>query len=67
MVAAAAELDAEAAVVAGKQLKLKRRWVCAACGGIYYAPINGVCPGCKGPGEEKDVVYDAAGVAKVAE
>ena len=41
------------------------RWVCSACGGVYFAPVNGVCPGCHGPGEEKQVEYDVAGVAHV--
>lgn len=41
------------------------RWVCSACGGIYFAAVNGVCPGCHGPMEEKEVRYDGAGVAHV--
>lgn len=41
------------------------RWVCSACKGVYFAPVNGVCPGCKGPMREMHVEYDAAGVARV--
>lgn len=47
------------AVAAGKIM----RFVCSACGGVYFTPVNGVCPGCKGPMTEREVVYDAAGVA----
>jgi uncharacterized OB-fold protein len=41
------------------------RWVCSACGGVYFQPVNGVCPGCKGTGSEREVKYDEAGVAHV--
>jgi len=43
------------------------RWVCSACNGVYFAPVNGVCPGCKGPMREREVKYDEAGVAHVAQ
>lgn len=47
-------------------VKLKAlRWVCSACKGVWFAPVNGVCPACKGPGSERSVDYDAAGVAHV--
>lgn len=52
----------EGAVAVVKQVL---RWVCAACGGVYFAPVNGVCPGCKGPMQERKVGYDEAGVAHV--
>lgn len=41
------------------------RWVCEACGGVYFAPVNNQCPGCKGPMREREVTYDGAGVAHV--
>lgn len=41
------------------------RFVCAACKGVYFQPVNGVCPGCKGPMQEREVEYDEAGVAHV--
>lgn len=43
-----------------------KRYVCTACGGIYFVPVNEVCPGCKGRMEIKDVTYDANGAAHVA-
>ena len=48
-----------------KEVRFKR-WVCTACGGVYFVPVEGKCPGCKGPMQERDVTYDAAGVAHVA-
>jgi hypothetical protein len=41
------------------------RWVCSACHGVYFAPVNGACPGCHGQGKERPVEIDAAGVAHV--
>lgn len=41
------------------------RWVCSACRGVYFNPVNDVCPGCKGTGAYREVVMDAAGVAHV--
>lgn len=41
------------------------RWVCSACGGVYFMPVNEKCPGCKGVIQERAVTYDAAGVAHV--
>lgn len=41
------------------------RWVCEACGGVWFAPVNDRCPSCKGPVSEKEVTYDGAGVAHV--
>lgn len=72
-------LAAAAAVVLGRELgavavgagrpepagRSERRWVCDACHGVYFAPVNGVCPGCTGPGRERVVTFDAAGVARV--
>lgn len=57
-------LHAEVAVAAAKET-LKKMWVCTACKGVYFAPINGACPGCKGTMTEQDVRFDAAGVAHV--
>lgn len=54
----------EVAVAAAKEPRVER-YVCTACGGVYFAPVNGVCPGCKGPMELKEVQYDGAGVAHV--
>jgi hypothetical protein len=53
--------------VAGDKLLRVKRWVCAACKGIWFAPVNGACPSCKGPIAEKDVVYNEAGVAREAD
>ena len=55
----------EVAVAGAKEVRFKR-WVCTACGGVYFVPVEGKCPGCKGPMQERDVTYDAAGVAHVA-
>jgi len=52
---------AEVAVAVAKIL----RYVCEACGGVYFAPVNDRCPGCKGPMKEREVTYDGAGVAHV--
>lgn len=52
--------------MAGAKLERVKRWVCGACGGVWFAPVNGACPSCKGPIAEKDVTYDSAGVAHVA-
>jgi uncharacterized OB-fold protein len=41
------------------------RYVCQMCGGIYFAPVNGVCPGCKGPMSKQEVEYDDEGTAHV--
>lgn len=49
------------AVAAGKRMM----WVCDSCKGVYYAPINDRCPGCKGLGKERMVLIDASGVAHV--
>lgn len=53
-------------MVAAKKPERFERYVCTSCGGIYFAPVNGVCPGCKGQLETRDVEYDASGVAHVA-
>lgn len=62
--AAVRAADSGAAVAAAKTREM--RWVCTQCKGVYYAPINGVCPGCKGPMQERAVTYDESGVARVA-
>lgn len=53
----------EVAVDAGKAVD---RYVCQACRGVYYAPVDGRCPGCKGPMKLEKVKYDEGGVAHVA-
>lgn len=67
MAAVAGRVDARGEVVVAGAKKQERfeRYVCTACGGIYFAPVNGVCPGCKGQMEQKEVEYDASGVAHV--
>lgn len=62
MAAVAAALAGEVAVAVVKQVL---RYVCSACKGVYFAPVNGVCPGCKGQMTERKVGYDEAGVAYV--
>lgn len=62
MVAVAAVV-VEVAVAAAKDTR--PMYVCTACKGVYYAPVNGVCPGCKGPMKQQDVKFDASGVAHV--
>lgn len=54
----------ERAVAAAKDDTVER-YVCTQCKGVYFAPVNGVCPGCKAPMELKKVKYDAGGVAHV--
>lgn len=63
VVAAAAVLSEGAAVAAAKKGKL---WVCGACAGFYFAPVNDLCPGCKGAGDYQDVWWDENGVAHLA-
>jgi len=41
------------------------RYVCTACGGVYWNPVNDRCPGCHGVMEVKQVMYDANGVPHV--
>jgi len=54
----------QAARAAGKPAPVDR-YVCVSCGGVYFAPVNEHCPGCKGQLEVKSVTYDASGVAHV--
>jgi len=61
LVVSAAQLGAGEVGVAGVAKAL--RWVCLACRGVYFAPVNGRCPGCKGEMKEQQVEFDAAGVA----
>ncbi len=61
MVAVVAHPGEGVAVAVAKIL----RYVCEACGGVYFAPVNDRCPGCKGPMREREVTYDGAGVAHV--
>lgn len=55
--------SAGGAVAAVKKGKL---WVCSACGGFYFVPVNERCPGCKGGGDYQDVLFDENGVASLA-
>lgn len=45
--------------------KKEQRYVCTACGGNYFAPINDRCPGCRGAVELRDVTVDESGVVHV--
>lgn len=58
-----ADVHVEDVVVAGKAVD---RYVCQACRGVYFAPVDGKCPGCKGTLKVEKVTYDDAGVAHVA-
>jgi rubrerythrin len=41
-----------------------KRWVCDACGGVWFNAPAGVCPSCRGPGKERDVEVAADGTVK---
>jgi hypothetical protein len=43
------------------------RWVCGACGGVYFNAPTGRCPGCNGQGGDRVCVEDDAGVVKPKE
>lgn len=47
------------------KLDIIKRWVCSACGGIWFvehAEARGKCPACSGQGAVQDCKRDEAGV-----
>lgn len=40
------------------------RWVCGACGGVWFNAPTGRCPSCNGQGKEMLCEEDDAGVVK---
>lgn len=51
--------------MAAGNVTIRKMWVCDACHGVYHVAVGDRCPGCKGLGRERNVEFDAAGVAHV--
>lgn len=54
-----------------RALDVVKRWVCSACGGVWFVEVaegrGGKCPACSGAGAVRDCTKDEAGVVKPVE